>query len=67
MYTWTLEPGAGGAEQVTVRFEPRGEGTEVTVVHERIDGEAARGAHAQGWDGCLDGLERYLCGTLSPA
>lgn len=39
-----------------VRFEPRDGGTEVVVVHERIDSEATRDDHQNGWNGCLDNL-----------
>jgi uncharacterized protein YndB with AHSA1/START domain len=62
-YTWWVETGGSrpsrdDAERVTVRFEPRGAGTEVIVVHERIEDERARDQHAEGWDGCLEGLAR---------
>ncbi len=66
IYSWELAPGeiaAGGTappaqatERVTVRFERRGDATEVIVQHERIADEAARVSHQQGWFGCLDGL-----------
>jgi uncharacterized protein YndB with AHSA1/START domain len=55
VFTWRIEPG-GAAEQVTVRFEPRGSETEVVVVHERIASAEARDEHGQGWEGCLAGL-----------
>ncbi len=62
VYTWRTEPGRGGArERVTVRFESRGEAvTEVIVVHERIAEVATRQSHADGWDGCLDGLDAWI-------
>jgi uncharacterized protein YndB with AHSA1/START domain len=60
VYTWQVE----GKEsprlepsRVTVRFEARGQGTEVVVVHERIDTEATRDEHEHGWIGCLENLE----------
>jgi uncharacterized protein YndB with AHSA1/START domain len=66
IYSWELAPGeiaAGGTappnqavERVIVRFERRGDMTEVIVQHERIADEAARVSHNQGWLGCLDGL-----------
>lgn len=56
VFTWKLEPGESDQEVVTVRFEAQGEGTEVIVVHERIDNDAKRNEHRQGWEGCLDGL-----------
>ncbi len=60
VYTWRSEPGPGSRERVTVRFEPRGDGTEVVVVHEHIPDEPTRDRHEQGWVGCLDGLAEYL-------
>jgi uncharacterized protein YndB with AHSA1/START domain len=59
-YTWLVEPGPSAAERVTVRFEARGEGTEVIVVHEKILDETTKGSHERGWEGCLDGLLAYL-------
>lgn len=47
----------GAPTRVTVRFEPRPEGAEVVVVHERIADEATRDSHQAGWQGCLEGLE----------
>ena len=58
VYTWRA--GADVVSRVTVRFEPRGEVTEVTVVHAQIPSEKMRDAHQGGWVGCLDGLERHF-------
>jgi uncharacterized protein YndB with AHSA1/START domain len=55
VYSWHFE-GREEETRVTVRFEPRGEATEVIVVHERIESEETRDDHTQGWIGCLDGL-----------
>jgi uncharacterized protein YndB with AHSA1/START domain len=55
VYSWRLG-GASQSERVTVRFVPRDEGTEVSIVHERIATEPARDEHERGWLGCLDGL-----------
>ncbi len=70
VYSWELSPGEiapGGAappaqavERVTVRFEPKGDATDVVVTHERIADDAARVSHEQGWLGCLDGLAKFL-------
>jgi uncharacterized protein YndB with AHSA1/START domain len=57
VYTWRM--GSDEASRVTVRFEPQGAGTEVVIVHEQIPNEAVRVTHEQGWNGCLDGLERW--------
>ncbi len=60
VYTWRLDKSAQGPERVTVRFEPRGELTEVIVIHERIANSATRAGHEQGWQGCMEGLVRFL-------
>ena len=57
--TWQWE---GEVEEtlVTVTIEPRGAGTTLTILHERFDAAAARNAHLQGWNDCLDRLPAYL-------
>jgi uncharacterized protein YndB with AHSA1/START domain len=60
VYTWQLEPAMGQAERVTVRFEARSGGTEVSITHERIGDAALRERHQGGWEGCLDSLAAYL-------
>jgi uncharacterized protein YndB with AHSA1/START domain len=60
VYTWALEPIAGVSERVTVQFKPQGESTEVIVTHERIPSASIRERHALGWQGCLEGLAKYL-------
>jgi uncharacterized protein YndB with AHSA1/START domain len=57
VYTWCA---GDEVSRVTVRFEPRGEMTEVIVIHEQIPSEPVRESHQGGWLGCLDGLERYF-------
>jgi uncharacterized protein YndB with AHSA1/START domain len=58
VYTWRA--GEDQRSRVTVRFEPRDDATEVIVVHEQIPDERIRDSHDGGWQGCLDGLERYF-------
>jgi uncharacterized protein YndB with AHSA1/START domain len=60
VYTWRLGQEPGESSRVTVRFDPRGDATEVVVVHERIPSPAVRDSHEHGWRGCLDGLERHF-------
>lgn len=62
VYTWRMGGADGHAESslVTVSFEPRGDDTEVVVVHEDIPSEPVRESHEQGWRGCLDGLEHHF-------
>jgi len=63
VYTWRTGPSHEGSSLVTVRFERRGEATEVTIVHDQIPSEPVRTSHEQGWNGCLDGLAHYLAGV----
>ncbi len=58
VYTWRA--GEDQVSRVTVRFEARVDATEVIVIHEQIPSELVRKSHEQGWQGCLDGLERHL-------
>jgi uncharacterized protein YndB with AHSA1/START domain len=60
VYTWRLDAGPAGFSLVTVRFEPRNESTEVSIVHEQIASEPVRESHEKGWIGCLDGLEHLF-------
>jgi len=62
VFTWRLEALSTSIERVSVNFEPRDAGTEVVVTHERIGSAAARTTHERGWNGCLDGLVRYVHG-----
>lgn len=60
VYSWSIGADPGASERVTVRFEARGDATEVIVTHERIHDRALRDMHEKGWTGCLAGLKRYL-------
>jgi uncharacterized protein YndB with AHSA1/START domain len=53
-YTWRI--GDGPTELVTVTMTAADGGTQVTVLHERITGEAAANGHTAGWDACLERL-----------
>jgi uncharacterized protein YndB with AHSA1/START domain len=65
VYTWTVTPGDGERELVTVCFEPvAGNITEVVVTHERIASPRLRDSHQAGWDGCLDGLAAHVEGAV---
>lgn len=58
VYSW--HAGDDQASRVSVRFEPRGEATEVIVIHEQTPNANIRQSHEAGWNGCLDGLERHF-------
>jgi uncharacterized protein YndB with AHSA1/START domain len=61
-YTWRVDGSSGDSERVTVRFEPRDGATEVILTHERIPDETVREQHRRGWEGCLEGLVRFVSG-----
>ena len=60
VYTWSVRDKTKTPERVTVRFEARGDLTEVVVIHEQIGDESTRTSHESGWVGCLSGLESHL-------
>jgi uncharacterized protein YndB with AHSA1/START domain len=60
VYTWRMDDGPPESSLVTVTFSPRGEGTEVVVVHDDIPTEPVRESHEDGWRGCLDALEAHF-------
>jgi uncharacterized protein YndB with AHSA1/START domain len=54
VYSWSMT--GDPASRVTVRFEPRGDATEVIVEHEHIADQPMRDLHDAGWVGSLDRL-----------
>ncbi len=60
VYTWRTSRTGAESSLVTVRFEPDGELTRVTIVHDQIPSVAIRDDHELGWNGCLDGLVAHL-------
>jgi uncharacterized protein YndB with AHSA1/START domain len=61
VYTWRM--GKEESSLVTVRFEPSGDATEVTIVHDQVPSEQIRESHAKGWNGCLESLDMYMTET----
>jgi serine/threonine protein kinase len=69
-FTWAWEPPKGddNETQVTVEFHPRGQTTDVVLIHERFrddlrqDEQNRRDGHAKGWQGCLERLARKFGG-----
>ncbi len=59
IYTWNI--GQSKAERVTVLFVEHENGTEVTVIHQRITDVESKHRHALGWEGCLDKLHSFAC------
>ncbi|MEZ4415916.1 MAG: SRPBCC domain-containing protein [Gemmatimonadota bacterium] len=69
VYTWDWREEAHrmGETLVTVEFVASGEGTEVTVTHERFPSVEARDGHQFGWTSCLDRFERLLAPSRAGA
>lgn len=67
VFTWThvsvLDDGAERRTPeslVTVNFEDRGGATHLTVLHERLSGEAGRAGVSAGWIECFDKIDALL-------
>jgi len=60
VFTWAWHSTPEQESLVTVRLEPDGTGTRLTLSHEQFADAAVRDRHQEGWGGCLDKLERFL-------
>lgn len=60
IFTWRCTAFPEPETMVTVSFKEIEEGTEVSVVHEKLLNEESRAGHSQGWVGCLGALRSYL-------
>jgi uncharacterized protein YndB with AHSA1/START domain len=58
VFTWTSY--AVTDTRVTIELRDLGGATELTLTHEDLVDVDVRNAHAGGWGGCLDSLERHL-------
>ncbi len=62
-FTWTEKDWVGASTVVKVQFEPDGQGTRVTLVHEGFDrvpdGEGQRSGYDAGWGDLLSKLKAY--------
>lgn len=62
-WAWVDESGDApddGESLVTVEFHPHPDGTEVRLIHERLESEESRAAHEGGWAGSLEKLAGYF-------
>ncbi|HEX8374466.1 MAG TPA: SRPBCC domain-containing protein [Geminicoccaceae bacterium] len=57
VFTWHWASTPERESLVTVLLRPVGDGTELTLIHERFFDEAARDRHSEGWSGALDKLQ----------
>jgi uncharacterized protein YndB with AHSA1/START domain len=63
VFTWAWKvapPDEPHESLVTVLFKPDGNGTLLTVTHEKLFDEESRDGHEHGWGGALDKLERLF-------
>ena len=60
VFSWQVGGAHANIERVTVSFLGVAQGTEVVVTHERIGDEKTRDGHELGWQGCLEGLFRFV-------
>jgi len=60
-WKWTGNPALEfGESLVTVAFLAADGGTDVHITHEGLPSASLRDDHDEGWNGCLDKLERFL-------
>jgi hypothetical protein len=64
--TWQWD---GEADESTVIIDlvALGDQTELTLVHDRLDGDQDRDNHLTGWNDCLDRLDPALQAPLTPS
>jgi len=63
VFTWSWDaapPDEPHESLVTVLFKPDGDGTLLTVTHEKLFDEKSRDGHYHGWVGALDKLEKLV-------
>ena len=60
VYTWAWHSMPERESLVTVQFNPDGDGTLLTLTHERFADDDARNRHQNGWNGALDKLEAFV-------
>jgi uncharacterized protein YndB with AHSA1/START domain len=64
VYTWRWEGGPAADTLVTVDFTPDDDATKVTITHEQFLDAEARDKHNEGWNGCLNRLQRTLTSAV---
>ena len=60
VFTWAWRSTPERESLVTIQIKPDGDGSLLTLTHERFFDENARDHHQEGWVGCLDKLEKYF-------
>jgi uncharacterized protein YndB with AHSA1/START domain len=60
VFSWAWHSTPERESLVTITLKPDGDGTMLTLHHERFFDEKARDGHERGWSGTLEKLARYL-------
>ncbi len=60
VFTWAWRTMPERESQLTVTMKPDGDGTLLTLFHEKFFDAEARDRHEYGWTGCLDKLVAFL-------
>jgi uncharacterized protein YndB with AHSA1/START domain len=64
-YTWVSESTHGAETTVSVGFEPRAGGTQVTLVHRGLPNDEDGRDHERGWTYLLGALEKARAGSAA--
>lgn len=60
VFTWSSDRTGGQDTHVTVTLEPDGEGTEMTITHERLPGREFQDNAPRVWTRIADHLDRFV-------
>jgi uncharacterized protein YndB with AHSA1/START domain len=60
VFTWAWKMAPERESLVTVLLKPDGEGTMLTLTHEKFFDEDARDRHQSGWNGAMEKLARFV-------
>ena len=60
VFTWAWHTTKERESLVTITIKPNGDGSMLTLLHEKFFDEAARDGHKRGWSGSFDKLEKLF-------
>jgi uncharacterized protein YndB with AHSA1/START domain len=60
VFSWSWVTTPERVSRVTVTLKPDGEGTILTLLHEKLFDDAAVRGHTHGWTGTMEKLEAYF-------
>lgn len=59
-WRWLADEDDGGESRIEIDLRPIDGGTELIFTHAMLSSEESRKGHAEGWNGALNKLEKYL-------